>query len=207
MSFTSNIVKPAITLGTTNTFISGALIASCIALHNTHTDVVTVATKDGNGRTIDSRDVAAGQTEWIDMAQVTKGKGFLFENGLVFTASVANKVHAWVCGYEESNSEAPFSKYLYNPAITLPDTKLIVTRQDTMLSALALYNSHSADVTVTPQDANDRILAPQTIEAGRTAWVDLANRSNNLGFLFSGGLRLTASSAGKIHAWINAWTQ
>lgn len=201
------LYKPAFRVGTATTAISGSAIGSCIGLYNSHSDTVTVTIKDGQGKVISVQSISAGDIVWADYANITKGKGFFFQDGISISASLADKVDAWIIGYEQSNSVRPFLAEVLPSSFVLPGVQFRVTSVDTMLVGMALYNSHSSAVTVTIADANGRVLSVQTIDPNATAWLDLASKTDGQGFLFAGGLRLTASVASKITAWVAAFTQ
>lgn len=74
-------------------------------------------------------------------------------------------------------------------------------------SALALYNSGGADVTITPKDGSGRILSPQIVAAGKTVWLDFSNVVKGPGFFFDKGLSLFASTANVVNAWLAGYEQ
>lgn len=205
-SFELPVVKPAVTLGSVNTLIGHSAIMAAIGLYNSGGADATVTVKDSNGKIITASLVPAGQTIWLDFARICVGKGFYFQGGVFASCDVAAAVTAWLAGYEETNIVPPYQSAILKPAVTLPLSAVLVSR-DCMVSAIGLYNSHNAAVTVTPQDATGKKLAPVAVAAGTTAYLDWANISNGLGFFFSGGLTLAADVAGKVDAWVAGYTQ
>lgn len=215
-SFEMDVIKAAVTLGTVNTVIPNSAFVAAIGLHNSDAvNDITVTPSDGNGKILGATVVPAGQTVWLDFAKICQSKGFYFENGFRLAASIAAKVYAWPSGYEAQNIIPPFNTEIVKAALTLGLSTVMVPR-DCLIAGIGLYNSHNAVVTVTPKDANARILAPTAIDPGKTAYLDFANISRMLvlgesprgrGFFFSGGLTLTADVAAKVDAWISGATQ